>query len=439
MNYDSNYIDKLVNTLHLQKHQEEFNSGKNNYFRITYTIYCEHTVISSILIFMFFFLIYNLMYFVMVIQFKIKLLTMAVLIPMGVVLIVFAIYTIISNRLKVNSMANKNKDLFRREIPNKLRPAHVRMLLNAGLVDEISMAATILDLVDRGYLDLKVVGEKSLIFHGKKFTIVKTDKDESDLFKYERFLISWFIDECGDGREVNADKLQESLNKDNDSVQKFIYFEALTITAFPINKYYDKKLTSDKTKKIMRGKIERGIGTFFLTTILTFVFIPIFWLLSVCLVFMMATMNPIVNVILIILFIMMLIQEFLIVLAFDSSFFDYGAYMLNKDGIETKNEWLNFKNFLINFTDISNKDAQYIKILNSYLSYSVALNINSDASKEILDLFANCIFNKNTAAYDLDKQKIYFNKKYQKENISDDEISKDINDAFLKYKNEGLI
>lgn len=48
-----------------------------------------------------------------------------------------------------------NINLYNRELPAKLTPAHVRILLNDGLIDKETIAATILDLIDRGYLKIE--------------------------------------------------------------------------------------------------------------------------------------------------------------------------------------------------------------------------------------------------------------------------------------------
>ena len=67
------------------------------------------------------------------------------------------IAVIIKSKLIYKNLEHKprNINLYQRELPSNLRPAQVRLLLQDGLVDEKSLAATIVDLIDRGYLDIR--------------------------------------------------------------------------------------------------------------------------------------------------------------------------------------------------------------------------------------------------------------------------------------------
>ena len=85
----------------------------------------------------------------------------------------------------------KNINLYNRELPDNLTPAHARLLVYDGTIDSKTLACTILDLVDRGHLKLES-GNKSEIF-AKELFISKTNKSQNDLFEYEQFLINWFF------------------------------------------------------------------------------------------------------------------------------------------------------------------------------------------------------------------------------------------------------
>ena len=74
-----------------------------------------------------------------------------------IIAIITAIVVIIKSNIKFKKLEHKpiNINLYKRELPSNLRPAHVRMLLHDGLIDKKSLATTLLDLIDRGYLDIK--------------------------------------------------------------------------------------------------------------------------------------------------------------------------------------------------------------------------------------------------------------------------------------------
>ena len=75
----------------------------------------------------------------------------------AIVALLAIILVIIKNRIIYSKLEHKplNINLYQRDLPSNLKPAHVRMLLHDGLVDEKSLAATILDLIDKGFLDIK--------------------------------------------------------------------------------------------------------------------------------------------------------------------------------------------------------------------------------------------------------------------------------------------
>ena len=83
--------------------------------------------------------------------------------------IVIAILAIILVFLRSNLVFRKlehkplNINLYNRELPSNLRPAHVRMVLYDGLIDRKSLAGTLLDLIDRGYLDIRRTSQKTVV------------------------------------------------------------------------------------------------------------------------------------------------------------------------------------------------------------------------------------------------------------------------------------
>lgn len=127
-----------------------------------------------------------------------------------------------------------NLDLYKRDLPSKLRPAHVRMILNDGLIDEVSLVATLVDLIDKGYINF-VRKEKEMIFS-------KTNKSYENLLDFEKFLIFWLFDKYGDGNEVTSTQISYSLTNniyEEKPYQLFNYFQSSIFISFPFRKYYN--------------------------------------------------------------------------------------------------------------------------------------------------------------------------------------------------------
>lgn len=77
------------------------------------------------------------------------------------------------------------------------------------------------------------------------------------------------------------------------------------------------------------------------------------------------------------------------------------TYTLNDKGVELKDEYLDLKKYLEDFSLIDKKTSEMISLWDFYLSYSVVLGIKGIASKEIKDFFGNEIYNLNNVDQDL--------------------------------------
>lgn len=282
---------------------------------------------------------------------------LTILVALLAVILVFFKYKLIYKKLEYK-VANLN--IYQRELPSKLKPAHVRMLVNDGLVDETTVATTILDLIDNGYLKLKkdiqdIVETNNLFSKNVQITIYKTNKNTDNLLKYEKFLIDWFIDECGNGLEITNIELQKKLC--NPKYNYFQYFQLLVIISFPINKFY---------KKINLKKLQ----VFYLICFIVGFMLNFFWL----------TILP-----------FHLFGLFIIIYSVGCFLFTTPAYVLNQTGTDELNNWLGLKKYLIDFSNIKDKTVEMITLWNFYLTYSIALDINSKASEEIKNFFGNNI------------------------------------------------
>ena len=89
--------------------------------------------------------------------------------------IIVMLLTILKSLTLFRKLEHKplNLNIYQREMPSNLRPAHVRLLLNDGLVEEVSLAATLLDLIDRGYLAIDKYENKQSIFRNKEIVLRK--------------------------------------------------------------------------------------------------------------------------------------------------------------------------------------------------------------------------------------------------------------------------
>lgn len=252
-----------------------------------------------------------------------------------------------------------NINIYERDLPSNLRPAHVRFLMTDGLADELSLASTLLDLVDRDYLKLEYQTEtkeelKSSLFKNKDIVLIRTNKPIDDLFEYEKYLINWFLG-YNDGISITSEKLHNSLILDTTDDNEFPsdkmnFFSSLVLMSFPLEKYYNK---IKRDKNMMKYVV--------------FVFLGFMPMLSY-------------------------IGEFLSIYGLGVLLFANPSYTFNREGINLLSSYKNLKKYLEEFSLIENKNAQMVEIWNYYLTYSISLDINSVASNELKDFFGTGIF-----------------------------------------------
>lgn len=257
-----------------------------------------------------------------------------------------------------------NIDLYNRFLPSEQKPAHVRFLVYDGVIDEQSIASTLLDLVDRDYLSIVSEDEspflKDSFFIKPNLVMKRTDKNIKDLEKFEKFLIEWFIDGYGDGISVTREQLIDGLKKTPlnncklSPANKFSKWQELVINSFPDKQYY---VPHKNHKKYFLTNIFYAIGVALgLWRILPVLGVPIGIYCLGCLIFA----NP--------------------------------TYNLTLTGINEIDSWKKLKKYLIDFSNIKDKNVEEVEIWNYYLTYSICLNINSVAAKQIISFFDNSIY-----------------------------------------------
>lgn len=286
-----------------------------------------------------------------------------------IITIAFLIYDwfIIPATHKRKESDPKNINIYNRELPENLTPAHTRLLVLDGTIDAKTLAATILDLIDRKYLELETTNKEDIF--KKDLLISRTTKKHDELFGYEKYIIDWLFPE---EKTSSLDLRQKLNNYANNPGENFLILQGLILLSFPLNKYYKQNYSHiNKTNsiKLVLASITCYTAAIFLPVISLFA-IGLFWILITFL-----KQRP-------------------------------PAYLLNEYGVEILDEFLDLKKYLIDFSSIDKKSAEMIVLWNHYLSYSIALDIDGIASNEINDFFGNDIYNvNNSTEYNIDETK----------------------------------
>lgn len=316
----------------------------------------------------------------------------------GILCVVTMFIVILQSIFTYRKLESKpqNINIYQREVPSNLRPAHVRLLLNDGLIDEISLSATILDLIDKGYLDIRSDENSSLnkeeIFKNKNLVLIKTDKAEDDLFEYEKFLIRWMMDKYGNGKEVSMGDIHKNLinNINEEQPNKlFLEWQGLVLVAFPIKKYYKMRDNNSKT-----------------------------WIYTI---FFLLGIFPIIPG----------FGQVLAIYGAGCLFMANPKCVLNKLGVEEKDAWKDLKKYLLDFSYIQDKSIEMIKVWNFYLTYSLVLNIETKASQEIEEFIGEKIYSEFPEKITNDKENRILVQRLKL--IKNDEIEKLINKELEKY------
>ena len=294
---------------------------------------------------------------------KDMLISLALAIVIVTINILLAIHT--RNKIfKTTEPQVKNLNIYRRDLPSNLTPAHVKVLLEDGNIDSYTLASTILDLADKNYLKIESHNKEDLFT--KNITISLTDKPQDNLFTYEKYLINWFFDKP----QITSEDLKKRLNNPKENpAEKFSIFEGLILLSFPLDNYY----------KPYKGKNKKSLYSLFI--ILYFLLLFFFSHSNSYLIYIIAT------------FIMSYGLSFILITNI--------TYTLNNKGTELKDEYLDLKKYLEDFSLIDKKTSEMISLWDFYLSYSVALGIKGIASKEIKNFFGNEIYNLNNVDQDL--------------------------------------
>ena len=284
-------------------------------------------------------------------------------------LIAFIIRLII---FKLHKSTPININLYNRELPSNLTPAHARVLITNGIVDAKSLAATILDLIDKDYLTITDYKRTNLFI--KNIILTRTNKSLDNLFDYEIYLLNWLFK----NQETSSHDIKNILqNKLDNPSEKFTTFQGLVLASFPAKKYY--KYDDVKTKTFFKMVIPTMIITFIITLLTNLFFENGFYL------------NPL----------FIFIHSLPLYIAIYTPF---KVKSCTKEGIEIADGYLDLKKYLKDFSIIKERSAKEIAIWDYYLSYSVALGIKSKAFKEINNFFGKEIYNRKIILSEKEKE-----------------------------------
>ncbi len=268
-------------------------------------------------------------------------------------ILLFIRYKILFRKSKIKEKV----DFYNRQLPSNLKPAHVRMLLKDGVIDQISLAATLLDLIDRGYLTIDNVERKREIFATKvNITISRTPKSLEGLLEFEKFVIYWFIDICGNGNKISSIELNKCLKTtENFSPNAyFSKFKSLVMLSFPILEFYKK----NKNKNFIY-----------------FIFVLVF--------FAGMIINP--N------FIFYPLLIFFPIYGLGGLMFLLTPYLLKEKGFKEIRLWKSLKMFLDSFSNINKRTVEEINLWDYYIPYAVCLDSNDASKTDIYNFFGKDI------------------------------------------------
>jgi uncharacterized membrane protein len=261
--------------------------------------------------------------------------------------------------------------LYFRELPYDCTPAVMAVLWNFGKVTPKEITATLMDLVRRKVLQLKVEqSEKHSILGAKteeSYIFVKLEANTGDLKQHEQFLINWLINDIGDGTEINLDELK-SYTKTVTNATSFkenydAWVSLVNLDAEPY-KFIDKSTVSGIALGIISGILGIGFGVFTLV----------------------AHGN---------------IPGFVLLLITSISLIIYSALVKRrtKIGVEHFSKWKAFRKYLTDFSMLKEAEMPAIVIWEHFLVYAISLGVAKEVIKQLKVVFRDDDFRHSGLTY----------------------------------------
>ena len=302
-----------------------------------------------------------------------------ILIPI-VLIFDLILITVTSQLRKKVEPTSTYEGITEQNLPSNLSPAHVRMFVNNGCVDTVSITATLLDLLDRKIIDIieNTSGQKSrnpirFFLKNEDMTIIRIDFENSNLAPYEVEILDWFINDYGDGKQVTLNQIKEGLGKSDNAVSpsdRILGIQQMVISTFKTDEYYQ---VFSENSKIM-GKIAYTAGI----------------ILVICFLAMFGAKDFGNSYIFSVLY--------YIIFNFSAStlmFFTLPCNIYSQFGINEFFKWKALKLYLEQYSLIAEKDIKDICLWEHYLTYAVALDVNVEISEKLDAFYGQEIYKTN--------------------------------------------
>lgn len=259
-----------------------------------------------------------------------------------------------------------------RELPGSYSPAVMSVLWNFGNVKPRDITATIMDLVRRKYLDLKVeqTETKGIIKHKieNEYTFVlDKDADQGALSRHEKYLIDWLIYTIGNGDSVSLGEIEkssktlngaENFKSDYDAWTEYVRQEAEKLS------FFDKNALKGKMFGVtisVIGMIYGGITASFQNNIAGMAAL------------MLASIT-------------LLVYSLLI-------------KRRSRYGVEQFKMWKAFKRFLQHFSQLDKAELPAVTLWEHYLVYAITLGVAKDVISQLKLVFRDEDFRNTGLTY----------------------------------------
>lgn len=261
--------------------------------------------------------------------------------------------------------------IYYRELPYDYSPAVMAVLWNFGKVTTKEVTATLMDLVRRKVLQLKVEQREKHGILGLKaeesYIFRKLEANTRDLKQHEQFLIDWLINDIGDGTEINLNELQsytKTLKNASSFKESYDAWIALVNLDAATYKFFDSSTVSGIALGIASGIFGIGFGVF---TMVAHRNIPGFVLL------MITSIGLII----------------------------YSALVKRrtKTGVEHFSKWKAFRKYLTDFSMLKEAEIPAIVLWEHFLVYAISLGVAKEVIKQLNVVFRDDDFKHSGLTY----------------------------------------
>jgi uncharacterized membrane protein len=265
--------------------------------------------------------------------------------------LIFLILVIIKGNKKNKATAPFVKYL--RELPDDYTPAVAGTLIeNHSLPDDTQLLATVLDLVRKKYLKMEIISKDP-----SQTLLIKIDgADENNLKDYEKYVLDWYINKLGDGKQIILENVDSSFKKLDYSTEfqyNYNKWQKLVLSDMTLL-----KLTYEKHKPFIK-KLTIPVGIVY---ILLGIFMPGFFQKY------SGNENSLFG-----------LYIFLGIIMLFSSI---ARSRESQERLDAHERWNAFKRFIKDFSRLEDGQLESIHLWEHYFVYAVTLGISKDFAKE---------------------------------------------------------